>query len=160
MEPVRLHNDFREFLKLLNSKGIEYLVVGGHAVGLYGYPRTTGDMDVWCNRTEGNALKLVDILHKFGFSDPAIRVDLFLTEEKIIRMGLPPVRIEILTSISGVAFEDCYARKHVETVMGIEVNFISLDDLMTNKKAAGRLKDLDDLEHLGLAGDCETPDDN
>lgn len=155
MEPVRLHNDFKEFLKLLNSEGIEYLVVGGHAVGLYGYPRATGDIDIWCNRTGDNAEKLVRILNEFGFSDLAIEADLFLTEGRIIRMGIPPVRIELLTSISGVTFEECFSRKHVESIPGIEVNFISLDDLKVNKKAAGRLKDLDDLEHLRRFGESE-----
>lgn len=155
MEPVRLHNDFKEFLKLLNSAGIEYLVVGGHAVGLYGYPRATGDIDIWCSRTEENAKKLVKILGEFGFSDPALQADLFLAEGNIIRMGIPPVRLEILTSISGVTFEDCFSRKHVESIPGVEVNFISLDDLKVNKKAAGRMKDLDDLKQLDRVGENE-----
>ena len=140
--------DFREFLKLLNSHHVEYLLVGGYAVGFYGYPRATADMDIWVALHANNAKRLVAALEEFGFNVPELRADLFLKENKIIRLGVPPFRIEILTTISGVSFEECYARRQRQVVDALEVDFLGLADLKTNKKAAGRHKDLDDLEHL------------
>lgn len=145
---ITLPKDFKEFLKLLHSKEIEYLVIGGYAVGLYGYPRATGDMDVWIAINESNASKLVEALKEFGFSSSEIEKSVFLEKNKVIRMGVPPLRIEVITSIDGVIFEECYERKNSIIVDNIEVNFISLSDLIKNKKACGRYRDLDDLEHL------------
>ena len=145
---IALPKDFKEFLQLLHSKNIEYLVVGGHAVGLYGYPRATGDMDVWIAISENNASKLVEALNEFGFSSSDIKKGVFLEKDKVIRMGVPPLRIEVITSIDGVIFEECYKRRNSIIVDDIKVNFISLSDLIKNKKACGRHKDFDDLEHL------------
>ena len=145
---IALPKDFKEFLQLLHSKKIEYLVVGGYAVGLYGYPRATGDIDVWVAINENNAAKLVEALKEFGFSSSEIRKNIFLEKDKVIRMGVPPLRIEVITSIDGVVFEECYKRKNPIIVDDIQVNFISLSDLIKNKKACNRHKDFDDLEHL------------
>ena len=145
---IALPKDFKEFLKLLHSKKIEYLVVGGYAVGLYGYPRATGDMDVWVAINENNASRLVEALNEFGFSSSKIKKNVFLEKDKVIRMGVPPLRIEVITSIDGVIFKECYKRKNSIIVDDIQVNFISLSDLIKNKKACGRHKDFDDLEHL------------
>ncbi len=145
---IVLPKDFKEFLQLLHSKKIEYLVVGGYAVGLYGYPRATGDMDVWVAINENNASKLVEALNEFGFSSSEIKKNLFLEKDKVIRMGVPPLRIEVITSIDGVIFEECYKRRNSIIVDDIRVNFISLSDLIENKKACRRHKDFDDLEHL------------
>lgn len=143
-----LPHDFKEFLKLLNSHGVEYLLVGGYAVSYYGYPRATADMDIWVARTPQNANKLVIVLQEFGFNVPELSPELFLKENQVIRMGVPPFRIEIVTSASGVDFEECYATRTRAMIDDIEVNIINLDHLKANKKAAGRYKDLDDLEHL------------
>ena len=145
---MRLPKDFKEFLQLLNSKNIEYLVIGGYAVALYGYPRATGDMDIWIAISKDNARKLVEALKEFGFNVPELKEELFLEKEKNIRMGNPPLRIEILTSIDGVKFPKCYKNKKVVTIDDVKINFISIEDLRKNKKASGRYKDLDDLEHL------------
>ncbi len=117
-------------------------------MGYYGYPRTTNDIDVWVATTPDNAKKVVEVLNKFGFSNPEINEELFLQKDKIIRMGYPPMRIEILTSISGVEFQECHRKKIIDHLSGISVSLISLEDLKTNKKASGRHKDLDDLENL------------
>ena len=143
-----LPSDFREFLKLLNDTGVEYLLIGGYAVGYHGYPRTTADMDVWVAISEDNASKLVRVFHRFGMADPKLTADLFLRPGKIIRMGVPPMRIEVLTDIDGVAFAECFAAREVVTLDGQKVNLISLAHLRKNKQASGRHKDLDDLEHL------------
>jgi len=145
---IHLPQDFKELLQLLNSKGIEYLIVGGYAVALYGYPRATGDMDIWIAISQNNAKKTVEALKEFGFDSPDLKEDVFLKKEKNIRMGNPPLRIEILTSIDGVEFLECYKNKNIVAIDGIKVNFISLQDLKKNKKASGRYQDLADLENL------------
>jgi len=145
---IRLPKDFKELLQLLNSNQIEYLVVGGYAVALYGYPRATGDIDVWVAISKDNAHKTVEALKEFGFNTPALTEELFLEEEKNIRLGNPPLRIEILTSIDGVTFTECYGNKKTVIIDDIDVNFISLEDLKKNKKASGRYQDLADLENL------------
>jgi predicted nucleotidyltransferase len=148
MGQLELHPDFKDFLKLLTSHGVEYLIVGGYAVGYHGYPRATGDMDVWIKVSESNAQKMALALRDFGMSEEEVSEQLFLERDKIIRMGMPPVRIEIITGASGVDFSDCYSRRESIDVDGIPVNFISLGDLKTNKRAAGRHKDLEDIDHL------------
>jgi predicted nucleotidyltransferase len=145
---IHLPKDFSEFLKLLNLKQVEYLVVGGWAVGYYGYPRGTGDIDIWISSTKENALKLIEVFKDFGFEDSEISPDIFLKKDQITRIGMPPLRIEILTTISGVNFEECYKNRKRVTVDNVEIDFISLKDLKANKAAAKRLKDIDDLDKL------------
>ena len=146
---IQLPQDFKEFLKLLNLHQVKYLLIGGYAVSYHGYPRSTADMDLWIAIESQNAEKIVAVLKEFGFDVPKLGVDLFLDKDKVIRMGIPPLRIEILTSISGVSFDECYSELIVDNIDGVEVNIISLKHLKANKKASGRFKDLDDLEHLG-----------
>jgi predicted nucleotidyltransferase len=143
-----LPRDFKEFLRLLNSAGVKYLLIGGYAVGYHGYPRTTADMDVWVAISSENASGMVDVFRRFGMDDPELTPELFLQRGKIIRMGMPPMRIEVLTEIDGVDFADCYEGREVANLDGEKVNVISLRHLRRNKQAAGRYKDLDDLEHL------------
>ncbi len=140
--------DFRDFLKLLEDEGVAYLLIGGYAVGYYGYPRATADMDIWIAVDPQNAQKTVNALHRFGMRTPEMTPELFREKGKVIRMGLPPMRLEIQTEISGVDFADCYNRRNRVDVGGMQVSLISLEDLKTNKKASGRHKDLEDLEHL------------
>ena len=148
MATVNLPPDFKEFLRLLNFYQVEYLIIGGYAVAYYGYPRATADLDVWIAVHPQNAEKVAAALKDFGFDLPDLSTELFLKENQIIRMGVPPVRIEINTGISGVNFLDCFPGKVTDEIDGVVVNFISLTDLKVNKKAAGRHKDLDDLENL------------
>lgn len=140
--------DFKEFLKLLNSHHAEYLLIGGYAVGIHGYPRPTGDMDIWIRRTPENARLTAQALTDFGFAlDGPIKA-LLNEENKIVRMGVPPMRLEIITTISGVDFDACYPQRFVYDLDGIPVAVIGLDDLKANKRASGRYKDLNDLEQL------------
>jgi len=132
----------------LNSEKVDYLLVGGYAVGVHGSPRTTADLDVWVAVGEENAARLMRVLEQFGFSPKSISVELFLQEGKILRMGVPPLRIEILTRASGVSFGECYGMRVVTNVDGVEVKVIDLEHLKANKRAAGRAKDLADLENL------------
>lgn len=145
---IELPPDFKEFLSLLKSHGVEYLLIGGYAVGYHGYPRATQDMDIWIAIHPQNAKRMVAALQEFGFDTPELSVDLFLQDKSIVRMGIPPMRIEVVTTISGVRFEECYVERVVTTIDGVEVNLISLHHLKVNKKTSGRYKDLDDLEHL------------
>jgi len=148
MATIPLPLDFSAFLKLLDAHEVRYLLIGGYAVGYYGYVRATADMDLWVPREPENAQRLVAALRDFGFDVPALKPELFLKENQIIRMGEPPMRIEISTSISGVEFETCYAERVVAEWDDVWVNVISLARLKENKRASGRLKDLTDLEYL------------
>ena len=140
--------DFKDFLKLLNAKQVEYLLIGGYAVGYHGYPRVTGDIDIWVAISPSNAEKIVEVLRKYGFGVPELCADLFLEENRIIRMGYPPMRVEITTGVSGVNFAECFSERVITVIDEIEVNIINLHHLKINKKASGRLKDLIDLENL------------
>ena len=148
MANVNLPPDFKEFLKLLNATQVEYLLIGGYAVAYHGYPRATGDMDIWIATHPENTRKVVEVLKEFGFDQPDLTPQLFQQKDRIIRMGMPPVRIEIATGISGVSFGDCYAARVVDLMDGIAVSLIDLAHLKINKRAAGRHKDLDDLDNL------------
>ena len=148
MAIIRLPQDFKEFLKLLNAHNVEYLLIGGYAVGYHGYPRATADMDIWIAMHPVNAGKIVAVLKKFGFDPPELSPEMFLKEWQIIRLGMPPVRIELATTISGVNFNDCFAERVADVLDGVKVNLISLKYLKINKKASGRHQDLADLENL------------
>lgn len=148
MDTILLPPDFKEFLRLLNSKRVEYLIIGGYAVAHYGYVRATADMDIWIALNPANAERAAVAIRDFGFNDPELTATLLLDPGKIIRMGNPPFRLEVMTTISGVEFAECYARRSISVVDGLEIPFISLEDLKANKQASGRLKDLSDLEHL------------
>ena len=148
MATIRLPQDFKEFLKLLKEHNVRYLLIGGYAVGFHGYPRATADMDIWVAIHPENASRIVTVLKEFGFDVPELSPQLFLKERQIIRMGVPPVKLEISTSISGVEFDACYERRITSELDGVEVNLIGLNDLKTNKKASGRTKDITDLENL------------
>jgi hypothetical protein len=148
MDEQVLPDDFKEFLKLLNEAEVQYLLIGGYAVGYHGYPRATADMDIWVAIAPENASKLVSVLRQFGMDDPKLTPALFQERGKIIRMGVPPMRIEILTEIDGVAFADCYAERVTTKIDGQSVHLISRKQLRINKRASARHKDLDDLEHL------------
>lgn len=133
---------------MLNLHQVEYLLIGGYAVSYHGYPRTTADMDIWIAIQKENAEKVVTVLKEFGFDTPHLTTDLFLRENQIIRMGNPPMRIELLTTISGVRFEECYLERIIDVIDDVEVQIINLEHLKRNKQASGRQKDLDDLKHL------------
>jgi hypothetical protein len=145
---IELPGDFSEFLKLLRSHGVDYLLIGGYAVAYYGHPRATGDLDIWIAIDPENATRVTEALRAFGFDTPQLEPGLFLREQSIVRMGNVPLRIEILTSISGIEFDEAYADRVEGVLGGTEATLISLRHLRLNKRSSGRLKDLMDLEHL------------
>src|SRR5512146_3028480 len=148
MATIHLPRDFKEFLRLLNAHNVEYLLIGGYAVNYHGYPRATADMDVWIAVHPTNADRVVAALKEFGFDLPDLSPELFLRPWQIIRLGVPPVRIEISTTISGVDFGECYAERVEGILDDVDVHIIDLEHLKRNKKASGRHQDLADLEHL------------
>lgn len=148
MADPALPPDFSEFLRLLNAHRVSYLIVGGYAVGFHGHPRATADIDIWIPMREDTAQQLVTVLRAFGFDVPQLSADLFLRPDQVIRLGVPPLRIELLTTIAGVEFDACYARAVQGTLGDVEVCIIALDDLKANKRSAGRHQDLADLDHL------------
>lgn len=148
MDAPLLTADFKEFLRLLNANHVDYLLVGAYAVGLHGYPRATVDLDVWVNPTPGNAPHVIAALREFGFDSPTLEPQLFINPRSIVRFGVPPFRIEVMTAIDGVAYGECWKNRETFDMDGLAVPVISLADLKTNKLAAGRHKDLNDLENL------------
>ncbi len=148
MARMQLPEDFKDFFRFLNETGVEYLLVGGWAVGFHGYPRATADMDVWVACDSANARRVVQALRLFGFTHDEATESLFTQPGFVVRMGLPPMRIELLTKISGVEFSACHARCETMTEDGITIPVIALEDLIANKKAAARPKDLADVDAL------------
>jgi hypothetical protein len=148
MATILLPPDFKEFLQLLHDHHVDYLLIGGYTVGYHGYPRATGDMGIWIAINPANAEKLVAVLTAIGFEASDISADLFLQPNNVIRMGNPPLRLELLTTVSGVGFADAYAQRVTDTIDGAPVTIIGLEPLKINKRASGRLKDLSDVENL------------
>ena len=145
---ITLAPDFKDFLQLLSEREVEYLLVGGYAVALHGYVRYTSDMDIWIFTSPENAAKMVSALEDFGVPDAGSLLDVLQKEKRVVGMGIPPYKIEVITTIDGVSFQDCYTQRQIVEVDGIQINYLSLEDLRKNKLASGRFKDLDDLQHL------------
>jgi predicted nucleotidyltransferase len=145
---LQLPSDFSDFLSLLNAHSVEYLLVGGYAVTIHGYVRATGDMDIFIAATPDNAARVADAIREFGFDVPSLTAAEILAPRKILRMGSPPLRIEVMNEIDGVEFAECRARALDARIGDLQIPVISLRDLRANKRAAGRHKDLDDLDNL------------
>jgi len=143
-----LSKDWREFLELLNSRGVDYVIVGAHSLALHGRPRYTGDLDILVRSTPENARVLVDILNELGFAASGFKESDFLKAEQLIRLGRSPTRIDLLTSISGVSSEEAFATKVSAELDGISVFVLAKDALIRNKRAVGRPQDLADLDVL------------
>lgn len=148
---MELDPNFLEFIELLDKHEAQFLVVGGYAVALHGHPRYTADLDVWIWAAPANAEAILAALRDFGFADTGLTREDFLHEDQVVQLGYPPLRIDLLTSLDGVAFEECYERRVRVEISGVEIQFISLEDLRRNKRAAGRHQDLADLEALDEA---------
>lgn len=140
--------DFKEFVGLLIKHKAEYLIVGGYAVGVHGHPRYTGDLDIWLNPTDKNAKKILTCVVEFGFGSFRLKVEDFTKEGNVIQLGYPPLRIDLLTAIDGVTFNECYRNKLIVNIEGLMVNFISYKDLIKNKLKTGRPIDLDDIDNI------------
>ena len=143
-----LNQDFKEFIQSLNDKQVRYLVIGGYAVALHGYPRYTKDIDIWIETMPENAVNVMQALQQFGFGSLELTLEDFLAPDQVIQLGYPPNRIDLITTPDGVDFVTCFDAKLEVAIDGMMVNFIDLKNLRINKKASGRLQDLADLENL------------
>lgn len=145
---MEISKDFEEFFGLLNKHEVRYLVVGGYAVAIHGRPRFTNDIDIFLDANEPNAWNVMAALQEFGFGHVGIALDDLVKPNQVIQLGYPPFRIDLLTSISGVTFAAAWPRK-VSAKYGDQiVYFIGKEDLVSNKKNAGRKRDLEDLDDL------------
>jgi hypothetical protein len=142
----------------MNSFNVDYVIVGGHAVAFHGYPRFTGDMDFFVRPSAENAARLLDVLRSFGFDRPEELESTFTQIGKVVQIGRPPNRIDLLTGISGVDFDEAFRTSLPAHVDGLPVRMIGLETLLKNKRASGRTKDLSDLEHLPPAHESDSHD--
>ena len=145
-----MSDDFRDILKAFKSGEVEFLVVGAHALAAHGVPRVTGDLDLWINPSSANARRVCDALLQFGAPLSALKVreEDFCTPETVVQLGLPPYRVDVMTSISGVEWEDAW-RSHLPGVLfDVQVAFLGREEFLRNKLASGRDKDLRDIRSL------------
>jgi hypothetical protein len=140
--------DFIDFIELLNVHEVEYMVVGAHALAFHGRPRHTGDLDIWIKPSVDNARKMVDVLKDFGFDSLGLAIEDFLKENYVTQLGYPPLRIDILNSISGVNFDEAYQGRILGKEEDLTISFINISDFIANKQAIGRAKDLGDIDAL------------
>lgn len=145
---MRVEKDFVDFIKLLNRRKVKYLIVGAYAVTYYSHPRNTGDIDFFIEASEGNAQKILRVLEEFGFRSLNIKVEDLLNPNLVIQLGVEPNRIDLITSISGVDFTEAYDSRVPGLLGRSKTYFISLDNLIKNKKSAKRKKDFADLKQL------------
>jgi len=153
---MEIRTDFKELLELFsvrspqdNKNKVEYLIVGGYALAFHGAPRFTGDIDLFIRPVRENAERILAALNEFGFGSLDLSEDDFTMPSKVVQLGVPPIRIDIVTSISGVSWEKADAGKVPGEYDQIPVHFISRDDFIANKKSTGRKKDVADIEALG-----------
>jgi hypothetical protein len=145
---MKLDKDFNEFVELLVAKDVRFLVVGGYALAAHGYPRATDDFDAWVWADEANAERILECLTEFGFGEVGLTTGDFTLPDRIVQLGYPPYRIDIITSIDGVDFDAAWENRMVVEVDGLPVPFIGRADLLTNKRSTGRPKDLLDVSYL------------
>ena len=143
--------DFRELLALFSAHHVEYLIVGGYALAFHGAPRFTGDLDIFVKPDAANAQRILTALEAFGFASVGLTPSDFVRPEQVVQLGVPPVRIDLITSISGVAWDEAWAGRIAGRYVDIPVSYIGRDQFIANKRATGRTKDVADLEVLGEA---------
>lgn len=146
---MELDKDFKEFVELLNENKVDYLVVGGYSVAYHGFPRYTGDFDIWVKPTLPNGEKIINVLEEFGFGAMGLVKGDFTNYDKVIQFGVEPLRIDILTTIDGISdFEEAFKERETSLVDNIKINFIGYSQLIKNKKASNRLQDQRDVKEL------------
>ena len=148
---MEVQPDFRELLVLFNAHSVEYIVVGGYALAFHGAPRFTGDLDIFVRPTAQNAGRILAALNDFGFGSLNLGAEDFSTQDRVVQLGVPPVRVDLITSLSGVSWEECWAGRQPGAYGDVPVAFIGREQFIANKRAVGRTKDLADLEALGEA---------
>jgi hypothetical protein len=141
--------DFRELLALFNAHHVEYLIVGGYALAFHGAPRFTGDLDIFVNPAAANAQRILTALEAFGFASVGLTLSDFERPDQVVQLGVPPVRIDLITSITGVSWDEAWAGRVTGRYGDIPVFYIGRAQFVTNKRATGRTKDVVDLEVLG-----------
>lgn len=146
---MEVQNDFKELLELFNAHNVQYLIVGGYALAYHGAPRYTGDIDVFVKSDSENASLILKALNDFGFGSVGLKIEDFTNKDNIVQLGYPPVRIDIITSISGVSWEEAYKSREKGNYGDVPIYYIGRDQYIINKKASGRKKDLADIEALG-----------
>ena len=144
------NEDFRDFISALNNNEVEYILVGGYSVILHGYSRTTGDLDIWVDKKRENYFKLVKAFREFKMSVFDMTEDNFLQKQElnVFTFGRPPSGIDIMTDVKGLNFNEAFKTSQIVEVANLKIRLIELDQLLKAKKAAGRHKDLDDIENL------------
>ena len=145
---IKADPDFSALLALLNAHHVEYMIVGGHALAFHGAPRFTGDLDVYIKADAANAERMANVIREFGFGDLGLTAEDFLTAESVVQLGVAPVRLDILNSLTGVSWNEAKKGRVRGTYGDIQVHFIGRDQLIKNKRATGRQRDLADLEML------------
>lgn len=140
--------DFIDFIELCNTHNVEYLVVGGLAVVVHGYPRFTGDIDIWMKMTEENADKMLSVIKDFGLASLKITKEDLLKENGVIQFGVRPVRVDIMNELAGLDFDEAYVKRKEVIWENIKINFIGLKELLVSKKVAGRKQDEADIQKL------------
>ena len=145
-----VQKDFKELLKLFDEHHVEYMIVGGYALAFHGAPRYTGDMDIYVKPDIENGYRVMAALEDFGFSKIGVIPEDFIYPDKVIQLGVPPVRIDLITSITGVSWEEASAGKIKGKYGDVEVYYIGREQFILNKKATGRKRDIADLESLGV----------
>lgn len=146
---MEAQQDFKKLLELFNAHNVEYVIVGAYALAFHGAPRYTGDLDLLIKPEEENAQKVISALKDFGFASLNLSINDFSAPEKVIQLGVPPVRIDIITSITGVTWEQVTSNRQSGTYGDIPVYYIGKKEFIANKKAISRYKDLADIEALG-----------
>ncbi len=143
-----LSKDFVEFIECCVARDVKFLIVGGYALAAHGYPRATKDLDVWVMVEPGNAERLVTAIDDFGMESVGLEPSDFLEPDMVVQLGYPPIRIDLITSATGVDFGECWSRRMNIPVGSVEAGFISYDDLIANKRASGRPQDSVDVQVL------------
>ncbi len=146
---MEVQQDFRDLLALFNAHKVDYIIIGAHALAYHGAPRYTGDMDILVGPNSENAQRILRALDEFGFGSLGLRVEDFAAPDKVVQIGVAPVRVDIVTSITGVSWEEAAAGRLAGTYGDLEVYYIGKEQFILNKRALGRKKDLADLEAIG-----------
>lgn len=153
---MNLTRDFVDFIDLLNQYDVAYMIVGGYAVGFHGYPRYTGDLDIWIDRTEENVDRLMSVVKAFGGPHAEMNKEDLLKMPSAqnpspgVSFGREPMRLEIVSAIDGVIFKECFKNIEQKKIAGVDFKYIHYNDLKTNKLSTGRLKDQADIEELEM----------
>jgi Aminoglycoside-2''-adenylyltransferase len=146
---MEVQKDFRELLELFTTHNVEYMIVGGYALAFHGAPRYTGDLDIFIRPDAINARRILRALEEFGFESVGFTAADFEKPDTVIQLGVPPVRVDIITSLTGISWETAFANRVQGRYGNVPVQYIGREQFIRNKRSIGRLKDLADIEAIG-----------